>query len=155
MFFTGTYARIVDEKKRIVIPKQIREQFGRPTPRRLFITPGSFQTLWIFTSEQLERFGERLLADRASHAEFGATDVGAYRRLYFSRAEPADLDGQGRILVPDRLADHIGLGREVLLIGAFDHLELWNQQRWLEYAEKFAAQFDATAEGILHKESPQ
>ena len=153
MFFTGTYARVVDEKKRIVIPKQIREQFGRPIPRRLYITPGSFQTLWIFTPEQLERFGDRLLVDRASRVEVGAGDIGAYRRLYFSRAEPVDLDGQGRILIPDRSAEHIGLERDVLLIGAFDHLELWNQQRWEEYAGKFAAQFDATAEVVLHPES--
>ena len=153
MFFTGTYARVVDEKKRIVIPKQIREQFGRPAPRRLYITPGSFQTLWVFTSEQLERFGERLLAERVSHAETDAGGIGAYRRLYFSRAESADLDRQGRILIPDRLAEHIGLGREVLLIGALDHLELWDQQRWAEYAEKHAAQFDATAEGVLHERS--
>ena len=155
MFFTGTYARVVDEKKRIVIPRQIRQQFGRPAPRRLYITPGSFQTLWIFTSEQLERFGERLLADRASRAELGAGVVAAHRRLYFSRAEPADLDSQGRILIPDRLAEHVGLGREVLLIGAFDHLELWDQQRWANYAEEYAAQFDATAEGVLHKEPPR
>ena len=155
MFFTGTYTRVVDDKKRIVIPKPIRGQFGKPAPRRLFLTPGSFQTLWLFTPEQLERFGERLLAERASRAEPEARDIGAYRRLYFSRAEPADIDGQGRILIPDRLADHMGLGREVLLIGAFDHLELRDRQRWLDYIRLHAPQFDAAAEGVLQEERPR
>jgi MraZ protein len=102
----------------------------------------------------LERFGERLLAERASRAEPKARDIGAYRRMYFSRAEPADIDGQGRILIPDRLAEHMGLRREVLLIGAFDHLELWDRQRWLDYTRRYAAQFDATAEGVLQEEQP-
>src|SRR3972149_11574192 len=145
MIFTGTYPRVVDDKKRVATPKTIREQFGKRAPRQLYIAPGSHRSLWIFTPEQLERFGERLLAGRQNDSE-----LAAYRRLYFSRAEPSDLDTQGRILVPDRLAEHIGLGRDVLLIGVFDHLELWDPQRWKEYVDSQAATFDATAEGALH-----
>ena len=145
MAFTGTFPRVLDEKRRVTIPKQIREQFGKPTPRKLYIAPGSFRSLWILTPEQLERFGERLLASREIDSE-----LAAYRRLYFARAEPSDLDNQGRILIPDRLAEHAGLGSEVLLIGVYDHLQLWAPNRWAEYEKAHESQFDATAEAVFN-----
>src|SRR5262249_30636019 len=114
MLLTGTYARSVDEKKRVAIPKAIREQFGKPAPRQLYIGPGSYRALWIFRAQELEQFGSRLLAQRS-----GDRSLGAYRRLYFAGVERTELDKQGRILIPERLAVHAGLGREVVLIGVF------------------------------------
>jgi MraZ protein len=145
MLLTGTYPRSVDAKKRLSIPKPIREQLGKPTPRLLYIAPGSYRSLWIFTAEQLERFGDRLWERRENHSE-----LAAYRRLYFAGAEAVELDKQGRILIPDRLVEHAGLGREVVLIGVFDHLELWDQGRWFEYSQEHDLRFDATAEGAIH-----
>jgi MraZ protein len=145
MLLTGTYARVIDEKKRVAIPKPIREQFGRPAPKKLFITPGSSGSLWIFTPEMLERFGERLLAERHNDRE-----LAVYRRLYFARAEPTDIDQQGRILISDRLAQYAGLGRDVVIIGVLDHLELWDKRSWIGYEKTHASQFGNRAERTLH-----
>ncbi len=140
MVFTGRYRRVIDEKRRVTIPKQIRQQFGKAIPKTLYIAPGSFRSLWIFTPGQLERFGERLMATRQNDA-----DLAAFRLMYASKAESSDWDRQGRLLIPENLAKHADLHTEALLIGVFDHLQLWNPARWEEFELAHEENYDATA----------
>ena len=55
------------------------------------------------------------------------------RRMFFSGANVAELDKQGRFVIPDDLLSQSGFGMEVCLIGAGDHFEVWNLTQW----EKF------------------
>jgi MraZ protein len=144
MPFAGIFPRVVDAKRRVAIPKQFRDEFEKPTPRKLFVTLGSFRCLWIITPEQFAKWGERLLVNREDDPE-----LAAYRRMFYGRAETSELDRQGRILVPDRLAERMELKNEVLLIGVYDHIQLWDPERWAEYEKTHEGQFDATAERMF------
>src|SRR5438876_11766670 len=144
MLLTGTYPRTLDEKKRLVFPKRVREQLREPD--RLFVGPGPDQCLWLYAQENLERLAEQL--DKAP-----ATDAEArvFRRLYFAQTEAVDVDRNGRILVPERLTQFAGLTQEVVLIGVRDHLELWDASRWQQFVEQNAPRFDAVAENAFRK----
>lgn len=144
MLLTGTYPRTLDEKKRVALPRRIREQLGQPG--QLFITQGLDQCLWVFSQAGLEKLAEKLDQAPATDAE-----VRLFRRLFFSQAESAEVDRNGRILIPDRLLDLAGLKHEVVLIGVRDHLELWNAERWQKYNQENASRFDAVAEGAFTK----
>jgi MraZ protein len=139
MLLTGTHPRTLDDKKRLALPKRVREQLGEPST--LFITPGPDQSLWLYTQEGLERLAERLDQSPATDAE-----ARVFRRLYFAQTESVDVDRSGRILVPDRLLQFAGVQQEVILIGVRDHLELWDAIRWQQYVEHHAPRFDAVAE---------
>jgi MraZ protein len=54
--------------------------------------------------------------------------------LYFAQTEKAAVDRAGRVVLPERHAAHAGLRHEVILLGAGDHLELWDAQRWQRLA---------------------
>jgi MraZ protein len=144
MAFAGIFPRAVDAKRRIAIPKQFRDEFEKPAPRKLIITHGSFECLWILTPIRFDQWGARLLENRQDDPE-----LAAYRRIFYGRAEPSELDRQGRILIPDRLAGRAAIGNEVLLVGVYDHIQLWNPQRWVEYEQSHEGQFDATAERMF------
>ena len=58
MLLTGTHPRTLDDKKRLTLPKRVREQLGDVT--QLFITPGPDPCLWVWTRQELERLSERL-----------------------------------------------------------------------------------------------
>jgi MraZ protein len=135
MLLTGTHPRTLDDKKRLALPRRVREQLHDPAT--LFVTPGPDQSLWLFTQEALER-----LADRLDQAGSPAAEAGAFRRLYFARTEAVDVDRSGRILVPDRLVQLAGLKHEVVLIGVRDHLELWDAERWQQYLEQHASRME-------------
>ena len=45
-----------------------------------------------------------------------------------------ELDGAGRIMLPPRFMEHVGItGREVVVAGAGDCLELWDRATWETY----------------------
>jgi MraZ protein len=144
MLLTGTHPRTLDDKKRLGLPKRIREQLGEP--ETLFVTPGPDQSLWLYSQAGLEQLAEKLDESPATDAE-----VRVFRRLYFAQTESVDVDRTGRILIPERLVQFAGLRHEVVLIGVRDHLELWDAQRWQEYLTLNAPRFDAVAEGAFQK----
>jgi MraZ protein len=136
MLLTGTHPRSLDDKKRLALPRRLREQLG--DPHTLFVTPGPDQCLWLCTQDGLERLAEKM--DQASDVE-----ARVFRRLYFAQTEAVDVDRNGRILLPERLAQFAGLQHEVVLLGVRDHLELWDAGRWTQYLTQNAPRFDEGA----------
>jgi MraZ protein len=144
MLLTGNFPKTLDEKKRLGLPKKVREQLG--DPEILFVTPGPDQCLWIYTQAGLERFSEKLGQSPATDAE-----ARVFSRLYYSQAEGVDVDRAGRVLIPERLIGFAGLKHEVVLIGVRDHLEIWDAERWQTYLAQNAPRFDVVAEGAFPK----
>jgi MraZ protein len=144
MLLTGTYPRALDDKKRLALPKRIREVLGDPAT--LFVTPGPDQSLWLYTQQGLDHLAERLDQAPATDAE-----ARVFRRLFFAQAEAVDVDRTGRILVPDRLLQFGSLTHEVVLIGVRDHLEMWDAARWQQYLAQHAPRFDAVAENAFQR----
>jgi MraZ protein len=144
MLLTGTHPRTLDDKKRMALPKRVREQLEDPAT--LFITPGPDKCLWLYSETGLEQLAAKLDQAPATDAE-----ARVFRRLYFAQTEAVDMDRTGRILIPERLVQFAGLEHEVILIGVRDHLELWDGQRWQRYLAENAPRFDAVAERAFHK----
>ena len=144
MLLTGTHLRTLDDKKRVGLPKKVREQLEEP--ESVWLAPGPDQCLWVYNRTGLERLSAELDQTPATHAEGRV-----FKRLFYAQIETVDVDRAGRILVPDRLAQFAGLQREVVLIGVRDHLELWDATRWHAYSAEHASRFDAVAENAFRK----
>ena len=144
MLLTGTFNRAVDEKLRIAIPKPLRDALGALAKGVLFIAPGTDGSLALYTEEALAALAERL-ADSSPNAQ----DVRAYSRLFYARAQAVELDSQGRVRVPPELSQLAGLGKEAVLIGVHDHLELWDRVRWEQYVTSKQGDYDQIAEGAF------
>jgi MraZ protein len=144
MLLTGTHPRTLDDKNRLTLPKRIREQIGDVAT--LYVMQGQDQCLWLYTPAELERLAEKI--DRAPATD---VEVRVFRRLFFANMEAADVDANGRILLPDRLMQFASLKRDVVLLGNRDHLELWDSDHWQRYTTENAPRFDAAAEGAFRK----
>src|ERR1700682_5452531 len=103
MLLTGTYPRTLDDKKRIALPKKVREQLGEGI-EQLFLAQGLDQCLWIYDKTGLERLAEKLDQTPATDGE-----ARVFRRLFFAQMEAVDLDNTGRALIPERLVEFAGL----------------------------------------------
>jgi MraZ protein len=53
-----------------------------------------------------------------------------FNHVNFAMAAKLTIDKQGRILLDEKLIRRTGLQPKVTLIGARDHLELWNRADW-------------------------
>jgi MraZ protein len=134
----------MDDKKRLALPKRVREQLG--DIQSLFVSQGLDQCLWLFGPSDLDRLAEKIDQAPAAHGK-----VRVFTRLFFASMEAVEVDSNGRILIPDRLAAFAGLGHDVALIGVRDHLELWDAARWNQYRDQHAPSFDAVAEDAFKK----
>src|SRR5262245_43159147 len=122
MLLTGTFARAVDEKLRIAVPKPLRICLGKPEPTALIVAPGTDGSLAIYTEAAFARLAERLEQSSPTHE-----DVRAFSRLFYAQAQRVELDGQGRIRIPVELAGLAGLRGQAVLLGVQDHMELWDR----------------------------
>jgi MraZ protein len=124
--FTGTHACTIGESHELTLPPTMRQQLG--TVRSLYAVPGADGTVWLYTSEGLERWSEQL--DRSPAAD---SKVRRARRVCFAQAEACPVDGEGRTRLPDALASHAGTCGTAVLVGVRDHFELWDASRWDSY----------------------
>jgi MraZ protein len=63
------------------------------------------------------------------------------RRAFFSSAYPAELDRQGRVLIPPQLRDFAGLSNHIVVAGAGEWLEIWNTADFDAAVEQEEAEF--------------
>lgn len=140
MALTGTYPRTLDEKKRVPVPKRLRDDFGEAELTSLVVAPGTEKSLVIYSPAGFEAFAAKLKTE-GNHQK--------YLRLFYSAAERVDLDGQGRIRIPDRLTEYAGLKRDTYLLGVQDHAELWDKDAWDSFMAEHTPAFDELAARAL------
>lgn len=134
--FVGRFEHSLDDKGRLVLPTTYR---GRLTDGG-FLTPYQ-NCLALWAPSDFEDFVERL-RDKMRNQQ-AATNA---MRTLLANAADCKPDGQGRIVVPERLRSYAALDGGVVLAGALDHIELWNPARWNEInSEGEASLADAVA----------
>lgn len=141
MLLTGTFLRAVDEKLRLAIPKRLREALIGEGEPELFVTPGNDGSLAIYNAATLES-----LARRLAESSPAKNQVRGFSRLFYSRAECVEVDGQGRLRIPQALAELAGITKEAVLLGVQDHLEIWDRRRWETYLATHAERYDDLSE---------
>jgi len=142
MLLTGAYARTLDEKLRLALPKSLRELLR--SEKQLVLTPGTDGSLSLFPGQAFAALAERL-AERSPTGQ----EVRAFSRLLYAQSHRAELDSQGRIRVPAELARLASLEDEVVLLGVGDRVELWNKSRWDAYLAELQPRYDRLAESAL------
>jgi len=121
MIFTGAYEHGIDGKNRLAIPAKWR---GRLKPERdgngFYIAPGQPKTrLWLYTETQFETLAEKFQSEFLPDE-----DMLRFEQEFFPRAELVDIDTQGRILIPEKMLKAAGLGKDVMVCGVRDHIEI-------------------------------
>ena len=98
----------------------------------------------IYTAEILEEIGRYL-----GNVSPAAKDARAFNRLFYSQAQPAEIDKQGRLRVPAELASLARLTGEVVIVGVRDRLELWNSEAWETFLAGNQPSYDQLAEQVF------
>jgi MraZ protein len=123
----GEHSYQMDPKGRISLPAKFRDAFKAG----VHLTLGQEGCLYAFPPEEWQqektRVEERALSNPSSRG---------YTRVFFGNAEHVDLDAQGRLVVPRRLREKVGLARDVAVIGVSDRLEIWSLEDWERYSEE-------------------
>ena len=75
-------------------------------------------------------------------------DARTFTRFLFSAATECDIDKQGRINIPKPLFKHAGLQKDCVLVGVNTRIEVWDAERWEQFAETAEENFDDISENL-------
>jgi MraZ protein len=124
--FLGEYKHTVDEKGRMKMPSKFREELGG----RFVVTRGHEKCIYIYTLEEWEKENAKIMKlPKSSPA------VRQYSRHFFRGADTAEMDVQGRFLIPQQLREYSGISKDVVVVGISDRIEVWDKVKWDEYCE--------------------
>ena len=138
----GTHSYQLDPKGRISLPGRFREALADGA----YLTLGQDGCLFCFPRAEWE--------DRSSEvraAPLSDTEGRAYARMFFGNAESVDLDAQGRLVVPQRLRQQVDIGKEVVVVGVQDRMEIWDREAHERYLDAFGGAYQA---GTLYPRRP-
>ncbi len=138
--FMGEYQHTVDGKGRLHIPAKFREGLGV----RFVATKGLDNCLFVFPLDEWRQIEARL-----KELPFTRSDARAFVRFFFSGATECELDGQGRVLLPESLRTYAKLERDVVVIGVSTRVEIWSKAEWEGCQARADQSYEELAEKII------
>ena len=136
----GAYEHTIDDKNRLTLPAKFRQAFADG----VVVTRGLDGCLFAFRRADWDRLVESRLAALDPLSEEGRR----LTRFFFSGASEAELDKQGRLMLPAALIGHAKLGRDVVVAGVHDHLEIWDRAAWREQLQTVEGSAEHVAERL-------
>lgn len=139
----GEYQHTFDDKSRISLPAKFRKEMGQS----VVIAPGIDNCLFVFTMKGWKEFAERL--SRPDSSSVLQADNRNFNRLVIGRAVEVEVDGTGRMLVPDHLREYANLTLKATIIGVMNRVEIWNSDSWVSYRTEFGKKTEILAEKLV------
>ncbi|MDE5938772.1 MAG: division/cell wall cluster transcriptional repressor MraZ [Lachnospiraceae bacterium] len=123
--FMGEYNHTIDAKGRLIIPSKFREILGDA----FVVTKGLDGCLFVYDNEEWKRFEEKLRSLPITNKE-----ARQFVRFFLAGATEAEVDKQGRILIPNVLREFAALTKDVVLVGVGSRIEIWGKERFEDAA---------------------
>ncbi|HYY06852.1 MAG TPA: division/cell wall cluster transcriptional repressor MraZ [Candidatus Limnocylindria bacterium] len=125
MAFRGTFDYSLDAKNRLTVPAKFRAQLADG----LVLAKGLERCVAVWTPDAFDAYTTQALADfhpLSPQAE-------KLNRFFSANSLDAELDSAGRVMIPAFLLEHAGLGKEVVVTGVGNRLEVWDREAWADY----------------------
>ena len=136
----GEFEHTIDDKNRLTLPAKFRQALSGG----LVITRGMDGCLYCYPEAGWQRLVESRLAGLDPLSKEGRL----MHRFFYSGASEAEPDKQGRVMLPTSLARNAGIGREVVVAGVGDHLEIWDRAAWRAHLEQVEGSAERVAERL-------
>lgn len=123
----GEYKHTIDTKKRLAVPVKLRKDLGKGA----VLTRGLDNCLALYPLKEWQK-----MTDKLSQLPTGQIDARGFNRIILAGAVAVDFDKLGRILIPDYLKKYALLKKNVVIVGVYNRLEIWDGAKWETYKQK-------------------
>jgi MraZ protein len=143
--FRGNHPTRVDEKGRLKVPAEFKRVIDEKYGQQFYITSLDGKVAQIYPFEEWERIEQKL----ASLSTFNPT-----KKKFLARSnywgQQVEMDGQGRLLIPQLLRDAATLKGEVAVTGYLSYLEVRNLEAYRKEMEEqaFTAEDEKTLDDL-------
>ncbi len=135
--FRGVSNITVDAKGRVAMPTRHRDRLLEICEGQLVVTVDVDHCLLIYPQQEWERIEDKLVQLSSLNRK-----ARSLQRLLVGHATEIELDGNGRMLLPQPLREFAGIERRAVLIGQGKKFELWDEERWSSNRERWLAEYD-------------
>lgn len=139
VMFIGEFTVSMDAKGRIAIPAKFRALLNASA----VVTRGLDQSLFLYPTKEWEVIAAKIAALPLTQA-----NSRAFSRLMLAGAFDAELDKQGRMMIPDYLRKFATLTKRVVVAGLYNRIEIWDERLWLDYKKNTERESTAIAEKL-------
>ena len=131
--FRGCNTLSVDNKGRLAVPSRYRDRLVGLADGNLILTLNPLdRSLWLYPLTEWELIEAKL----ATLSDFNRQGRRA-KQMMRGYATDCQMDGQGRILIPQELRNYAGLGKQVVILGQGNKFEIWDEHSWNKLREEW------------------
>ena len=139
--FRGNHPARMDEKGRLKVPAEFKRVMDEKYGQQFYITSLDGKVAQVYPFEEWERIEQKL----ASLPTFNPTKKKFLDRVNYY-GQSVEMDGQGRLLMPQLLREAAQIKGEVAVVGHLNHLEVRNLEAFRRQVEddKFTSEDEQT-----------
>ena len=123
--FVGEFEHTVDAKGRVFVPVKFRDELGSA----IYISCSFSGCVTIFTEKSWNELSEKILN------ALPVINGEAAKRSIFRRTQTAELDSGGRVLLTSKMREHAGIGKNAVIVGMGDRIEIWSAEKYDQLVE--------------------
>jgi MraZ protein len=149
--FAGEFPCKLDDKGRFAVPTSLRERFAVPgnpeTKKAVLVRSQQEQCLWLFPIQywyELLEVQRQRLTERESRL---------FMHYMVSNVIEVEIDRGSRVLIPRKLREDAGIGEDVVLVGMYDRLEVWEGSAWQNHLSQLEEEHELSLGKVLHMPS--
>jgi MraZ protein len=128
--FLGEYQPNITEGSRLALPKRLRDQI---TGDSVVLSRGFEKCIFIYDRQDWVLEAEKQVENPIT--DLKTRDL---KRYMYAGAAETTIDSQGRVVLPASLKSYASVEKKVAVIGAGDHVEVWDIDLWKEHLERIS-----------------
>ena len=126
----------MDDKGRVAVPAKYRERLEDIGINKLVVTVSLMERCLVaYPFPEWQRVESDLVRLPSLKKE-----VQIIKHLLLGQAIECALDRPGRVLLPQPLREHAGIGRHLRVVGQGKNFELWDEESWIKRREEYLEQ---------------
>ena len=131
--FLGEYYPNITNGSRLALPKKLRDLI---TGDDIILSRGFEKCIFLYDRGDW-------MEEAVKHVDNPISDpkTRELKRYMYSSASETSIDSQGRLVIPQNLKDYAALDLKVTVIGAGDHIEIWDFANWQKHISRLSVSY--------------
>lgn len=142
--FTGEFEATVDAKGRVLFPSALRRQISPEAGDKFVMNRGFEKHLNLYPHNVWQE-----VTGEMSKLNLFDTDSRVFYRKFHDGATEMFLDGQGRLLLPQRLIAYAGIKKEIVFYAYANRIEIWSLAEFNKMIGDKSTDYAALAERVM------
>ena len=149
-YFSGEYECKVDAKGRIILPAKMKAKLPEANGNEIVISRGFEPCLVVYPLVEWKKIHSKVAGLNEFNAEYRK-----FQRNFFRGNTEAELDSNGRFLIPKTMVRFASIEKEVICVGVGNRIEIWNPEQYDEFLLADPQEFSDLAQKYLADEQTE